>query len=91
MMSTRTRRPREFLTAGLILLALAGCTHTVKVEPIKVEPIDITLHIYLEADQKLDSFFGDDTPASPAPSSRGSSSPAPVSSAEPTLSEGASS
>jgi hypothetical protein len=29
----------------------------VKVEPIKVEPIDITLHIYLQADEKLDSFF----------------------------------
>lgn len=38
-------------------IALTGCTHTVKVEPIKVEPIDITLHIYLQADEKLDSFF----------------------------------
>ena len=57
---------------GLILgaastAALAGCTHTVKVEPIKVEPIDITLHIFLEADRKLDSFFGDTPPAPPPP------------------------
>ena len=47
---------------GLALLAaaaLAGCKHTVEVEPIRVEPIDITLHIYLEADQKLDAFFSD--------------------------------
>lgn len=43
----------------LCITLLAGCTHTVKVEPIKIEPIDITLHIYLEADQKLDEFFGD--------------------------------
>ncbi len=42
-----------FLLAGVP----AACTHKVKVEPIKVEPIDITLHIYLEADEKLDSFF----------------------------------
>lgn len=41
----------------LCVIALTGCTHTVKVEPIKVEPIDITLHIYLKADEKLDSFF----------------------------------
>jgi hypothetical protein len=52
---------------GLVLVSagvLAGCTHTIKVDPIRVEPIDITLHIYLEADKKLDSFFSD--PAGPA-------------------------
>ena len=42
-----------------MVLAATGCTHTIKVEPIKVEPIDITLRIYLEADQKLDEFFSD--------------------------------
>lgn len=50
--------------AAVSMAALSSCTHTVKVEPIKFEPIDITLHIYLEADQKLDSFFGND--AAPA-------------------------
>jgi hypothetical protein len=52
-----------WLAAAAAAGAVAACTHTVKVEPIKVEPIDITLHIYLEADKKLDSFFGDGTPA----------------------------
>lgn len=47
------------LAAGAAALVLPGCTHTVKVEPIKVEPIDITLHIHLEADQKLDEFFNE--------------------------------
>lgn len=52
--------PQRFAPPGAALLALlTGCTHTVKVEPIRVEPIDITLHIYLEADQKLDAFFAD--------------------------------
>ena len=40
-------------------ISIVGCTHTIKVEPIKVEPIDISLHIYLEADEKLDEFFSD--------------------------------
>lgn len=53
--------------ALLTIGALAGCTHTIKVEPIKVEPIDITLHIYLEADQKLDAFFGDAEKPAKAP------------------------
>ena len=44
---------------GVCLATLASCTHTVKVEPIEVKPIDITLHIYLEADQKLNDFFSD--------------------------------
>ena len=48
---------RALRAGALGVLALGACTHTVKVEPIKVEPIDITLHIYLEADEKLDSFF----------------------------------
>ncbi|MBC7835831.1 MAG: hypothetical protein H7Y88_12145 [Phycisphaerales bacterium] len=69
--------PRRALSITVLLsvVSLAGCTHTVKVEPIKVEPIDITLHIYLEADQKLDAFFSDieeptapPTPAAPSTS-----------------------
>ena len=52
-------RNRSAHAALLTIGVLTGCTHTVKVEPIKVEPIDITLHIYLEADQKLDAFFSE--------------------------------
>lgn len=48
---------RAGCAAALIAAALAGCTHNVKVDPIRVEPIDITLRIYLEADRKLESFF----------------------------------
>ena len=78
MTSTALHRAR---VPGLLWIAvLTGCTYTVKVEPIKIEPIDITLHIYLEADQKLDEFFGDvegsaRTPAAgeAAPTSRGQS------------------
>lgn len=55
-------------TGAALLALLTGCTHTVKVEPIRVEPIDITLHIYLEADQKLDAFFADVEAPAPAPS-----------------------
>ena len=47
----------------LTAVAAAGCTYKVKVDPIKVEPIDITLRIFLEADQKLDSFFNFQEPA----------------------------
>lgn len=57
---------RRALGPAILALAAAtgACTHKVKVEPIKVEPIDITLHIYLEADEKLDSFFAyQDQPA----------------------------
>lgn len=55
----------RFLALPLVAL-LTACTHNIKVEPIKVEPIDITLHIYLEADQKLDAFFSDVEGAPPA-------------------------
>ncbi len=68
---------QRFAPAGAALLALlTGCTHTVKVEPIRVEPIDITLHIYLEADQKLDAFFADveAPPGAPAPAPAGQTS-----------------
>jgi hypothetical protein len=34
-----------------------GCVHTVKVEPIKVEPIYVTMDVYLKIDRELDNFF----------------------------------
>ena len=36
-------------------LNLAGCTHTVKVEPIEVKPI--TLNVNVKIDRELDEFF----------------------------------
>jgi len=46
-------------TAALLAAFLAGCntTHTVKVEPIEVKPIHVTLDINLKVDKKLDDFF----------------------------------
>jgi hypothetical protein len=41
---------------GAVLLT-GGCVHTVKVEPIKVEPIYVTMDIYLKIDQELENFF----------------------------------
>ncbi len=42
---------------------LVGCTPTVKVEPIKVEPIHIVVDVNITVDEKLDEFFDfeDDT------------------------------
>ena len=81
-----TSTPLHRALTPLLLALAAGCTHTIKVEPIKVEPIDITLHIYLEADQKLDEFFSDvETPAKPSPSSK----PAPTTPSTTAPSEGA--
>ena len=73
MISTPSK-PLNLICCSAILMAtllttLPGCTHTVKVEPIEVKPIDITLHIYLEADQKLDDFFSDIEKPAKSPSS----------------------
>jgi hypothetical protein len=40
------------------LLAFGGCA-TVKVEPIEVKPIHITVDVNVKVDQALDNFFGD--------------------------------
>jgi hypothetical protein len=42
---------------SLAALAAGGCTHKVQVEPIKVEPIYITLDVRLTVDRELDRFF----------------------------------
>jgi hypothetical protein len=50
---------RKWLGVALGGAVLAvGCVHTVKVEPIQVQPIHITMDIYLRVDRELDSFFG---------------------------------
>ncbi len=52
---------------AVALLASPSCAHKVKVDPIKFEPIDITLRIHLEADEKLRSFFEDSAAPAPTP------------------------
>lgn len=45
------------LTVGLGA-GLAGCTqHTVKVEPIEVKPIHMTVDVNIKVDRELDQFF----------------------------------
>lgn len=40
--------------------ALSSCTsHKVAVEPIRVEPIHITIDVNVKIDRELDSFFED--------------------------------
>jgi hypothetical protein len=39
------------------LLLLTGCTHKVKVDPIKVEPIYVTMDIRIKIDRDLQDFF----------------------------------
>jgi hypothetical protein len=51
----RFRAPLFLFTA---LLTFAGCA-TVKVEPIEVKPIHITVDVNVKVDKALDDFFGD--------------------------------
>lgn len=54
------KNERLFSALGLVLAVpalLSGCSHTVKVEPIQVEPIHMTLDINVKVDRELDRFF----------------------------------
>lgn len=65
------------LIAAMVLLAglLAGChtTHTVKVEPIEVKPIHVTMDVNIRVDKDLDDFFDfqDEFEATDAPAGEG--------------------
>jgi hypothetical protein len=74
------RRVVRIMLAGSAVL-LVGCTHKVQVEPIKVEPIHVTLDIHLKVDRELERFFEfenkfepetDPAPGEPAPMTEGS-------------------
>ncbi len=67
----RSRAAAPTLCAAM--LAAGGCTHTVKVEPIRIDPIYVTLDVRLKVDRELDSFF--DFEGKTAPSSEESASP----------------
>ena len=57
---TRNRSRGSRAAAPLLcaaMLAAGGCTHTVKVEPIRIEPIYVTLDVRVKVDRELDSFF----------------------------------
>ena len=44
------------VAAGCIAVA-SGCTHHIDVQPIKVEPIYMTLDVNIKVDRELDQFF----------------------------------
>jgi len=85
-------RPVQWITilCGMCL-GLTGCTqHRVEVQPIKVEPIHLTIDVNVRVDRELDEFFDYKEPpptASPsdvtapveAPPSETSSEPPPAS------------
>ena len=49
---------RSVCLIGASLLVLAtGCVHHVKVDPVKIEPIYVTMDIRIKIDRQLDEFF----------------------------------
>jgi hypothetical protein len=54
---------RHWLPVGVAaaLLAILGCesTHTIKVEPVEIKPIHITMDINIKVDREVDAFFND--------------------------------
>jgi hypothetical protein len=49
------------LGAGCLLTLLAGCwsSHRVKVEPVEIKPIHITIDVNVRVERALDDFFTD--------------------------------
>ena len=48
------------IAAAFILITVVGCTeHKVKVEPVEVKPIHITVDVNVKVDRALDDYFGD--------------------------------
>ncbi|MCC7203793.1 MAG: hypothetical protein IT441_01840 [Phycisphaeraceae bacterium] len=45
------------------LIVMLGCSPKVRIEPIKVEPIHITMDINLRVDRELDDFFSYQKPS----------------------------
>jgi hypothetical protein len=42
---------------------LAGCQPRIKLDPIKIEPVQITMDINIRVDKQLDQFFDFEGPA----------------------------
>ncbi len=54
-------RPRPLLCAACLLALLPGCwsSHRVKVEPVEIKPIHITIDVNVRVERALDDFFTD--------------------------------
>lgn len=50
-------RQSSWIKIVLLPLTLAGCTHRVDVEPIRIEPIYMTLDIRVRVDRELEEAF----------------------------------
>lgn len=47
----------ELATSLAAVVVIGGCAHKVDVQPIKVEPIHMTVDINIKVDRELDRFF----------------------------------
>lgn len=69
-------------------LGLAACTqHTIKVEPIEVKPIHMTLDVTIRVDRELDQFFDFEDKVAPRPANP--NAPIPPVTPDPTTEQGA--
>jgi hypothetical protein len=59
MRQTQAMAAAALAAAGL----LAGCQPRIKVDPIKIEPVQITMDINIRVDKQLDQFFDFEAPA----------------------------
>ena len=55
------RRWREIMIVAPVLLMLSACysSHRIKVEPVEIKPIHITIDVNVRVERALDDFFGD--------------------------------
>ncbi len=59
-MSRKTFLPIQILAmASLILICGCNTKHEVKVAPVEIKPIHITIDVNIKVDKALDNFFGD--------------------------------
>lgn len=59
-------RPVLWMATFWLGLGVAGCTqHRVEVQPIKVEPIHLTIDVNVKVDRELDEFFDYKDPPQP--------------------------
>jgi hypothetical protein len=54
---------KHWLLAGVaaVLVAMAGCEthHTIKLEPVEIKPIHITMDINIKVDREVEDFFNE--------------------------------
>ena len=51
---------RGFAVFLLALVPLPSCTHKVEVQPVKIEPIHLTVDLNVRVDRRLDEFFANE-------------------------------